>query len=103
MLNQLLMLLEATSQYARFPEWLEAFAHHRAALQQTSLSPAQQQRVHEAEGAVALLRASYLAATSSPVAGEAFPTASQPLLLLEQAPAPGPPHTPQTPPPPQAG
>src|SRR5262249_53963573 len=57
MLNQLLQLLEATSQYERFPAWLETFAQHCAALQQMLLSPAQQQRVREAEGACALLRA----------------------------------------------
>jgi len=93
MLNQLLMLLETTAQYERFPEWLEAFAHHCAALQQTSLSPAQQQRLHEAEGACVLLRASYLAASSSPVPGEACRTASQQLACLEQAVALGAPHT----------
>lgn len=93
MLNQLLLLLQATSQYARFPEWLAAFAHHCAALQQTALSPVQQQRVREAEGACALLRASYLTAIASSVAGEAFRTAAQQLACLEQAVALGTLHT----------
>jgi len=93
MLNQLLQLLEATSQYERFPAWLETFAQHLAALQQTSLSPAQQQRVREAEGACALLRASYLAATVSPVAGGAFRTAAQQLDCLQNAVRLGTPHT----------
>jgi hypothetical protein len=93
MLNQVLRLLETTGQYGRFPEWLEAFTHACAALQHTALSPALQQRVHEEEGAFALLQASYLAATSLPVGGETSNTAAQQLVCVQQAAALGTPHT----------
>jgi tetratricopeptide (TPR) repeat protein len=92
-LNQLLMLLETTHQYERFPEWIAAFDHVDAALRETTLSPAQQQRVREEEGAFALLRASYLAATASPSGGDMASVVAQQLACLEQAVALGTPHT----------
>ncbi len=85
MLNQLLILLETTHQYERFPEWLAAFDRACMALRTTSLSPAQQQRVREEEGTFALLRASYLAATALPIGGGMAGTTAQQLACVEQA------------------
>jgi len=95
MLNQLLMLLETMHQYERFPEWIVAFEHTCAALRETTLNPAQQQRVREEEGTFALLRASYLATTASPVGGGMASIASQQFACLAQAVALGTPHTQQ--------
>ena len=95
MLNQLLILLETTHQYERFPEWLAAFDHACTALRETPLSPAQQQRVREEEGTFALLRASYLATTVLPVGGSMASTTAQQLACVEQAIALGTPHTQQ--------
>jgi len=93
MLNQLLMLLETTYQYERFPEWLAAFDRASTALRATPLSPVQQQRVREEEGTFALLRASYLAATVLPIGGGMAGTTAQLLSCVEQAIALGTPHT----------
>jgi tetratricopeptide (TPR) repeat protein len=95
MLNQLLVLLETTQQYARFPEWLATFEHACTALRDTPLSPTQEQRVRAAEGTCALLRASYLAATVSPLGGSMASTTAQQLACVEQAIALGPPLTQQ--------
>ena len=95
MLNQLLILLETTHQYERFPEWLAAFDRACKALRATPLSPAQQQRVREEEGTFALLRASYLAATALPIGGGMASTTAQQLACVEQAIALGTPHTQQ--------
>ena len=95
MLNQLLILLETTHQYERFPEWLAAFDHACTALRAAPLSPAQQQRVREEEGTFALLRASYLAATTLPIGGGMAATTAQQLACVEQAIALGTPHTQQ--------
>ncbi len=92
-LNQLLLLLETTHQYERFPEWIAAFEHVCVGLRETTLSPAQQQRVREAEGAFALWQAFYLAAASSPLGGSMASTAAQQLACLAQAVALGTPHT----------
>ncbi len=94
-LNQLLVLLETTQQYARFPEWLAAFEHASTALRHTPLSPVQEQRVRTAEGSWALLRASYLAATASPLGGNMASTTAQQLACVEQAIALGTPLTQQ--------
>lgn len=85
MLNQLLILLETTHQYERFPEWLAAFDHACTTLRAAPLSPAQQQRVREEEGTFALLRASYLAATALPIGGGMASTTAQQLACVEQA------------------
>jgi tetratricopeptide (TPR) repeat protein len=95
MLNQLLILLETTHQYERFPEWLAAFDRACMALRAMPLSPAQQQRVREEEGTFALLRASYLAATALPIGGGMAGTTAQQLAWVEQAIALGTPHTQQ--------
>jgi tetratricopeptide (TPR) repeat protein len=95
MLNQLLILLETTYQYERFPEWLAAFDRASTALRATPLSPAQQQRVREEEGTLALSRASYLAATALPIGGGMAATTAQQLACVEQAIALGAPHTQQ--------
>ena len=95
MLNQLLILLETTHQYERFPEWLAAFDRACMALRAMPLSPAQQQRVREEEGTFALLRASYLAATALPIGGGMASTTAQQLACVEQAIALGTPHTQQ--------
>ena len=95
MLNQLLILLETTYQYERFPEWLAAFDRACMALRAAPLSPAQQQRVREEEGTFALLRASYLAATALPIGGDMAATTAQQLACVEQAIALGAPHTQQ--------
>lgn len=84
-LNQLLMLLDATGQYARFPAWLERFDQVCAALRHTTLAPAHHQRRREAEGVCALWRASYLAAVSSSAPGGTNSTVAQQLAYLEQA------------------
>ena len=93
LLNQLLILLETTHQYARFPEWLAAFDRVSTALRAAPLSPAQQQRVREEEGTFALLRASYLEATVLPIGGGMAGTTAQQLACVEQAITLGPPHT----------
>src|SRR5499427_3322235 len=95
MLNQLLIVLETTHQYERFPEWLAAFDRASTALRATPLSPAQQQRVREEEGTFALVRASYLAATALPVGGGMASTTAQQLSCVERAIALGTPHTQQ--------
>jgi tetratricopeptide (TPR) repeat protein len=93
MLNQLLILLETMHQYERFPEWLAAFDRACTALRTTPLSPVQQQRVREEAGTFALLRASYLAATASPIGGGMASTTAQQLACVEQAITLGTPHT----------
>jgi len=95
MLNQLLILLETTRQHERFPEWLTAFDRACTALRVAPLSPVQQQRVREEEGTFALLRASYLAATTLPIGGGMADTTAQQLACVEQAIALGTPHTQQ--------
>jgi len=95
MLNHLLILLETTHQYKRFPEWLAAFDRASTALRATPLNPAQRQRVREEEGTFALLRASYLAATALPIGGGMASTTAQQLAYVEQAIAMGTPHTQQ--------
>jgi tetratricopeptide (TPR) repeat protein len=62
-------------------------------LHTTPLSPAQQQRVREEEGAFALLRASYLAAMALPIGGGMAGTTAQQLACVEQAITLGAPHT----------
>jgi tetratricopeptide (TPR) repeat protein len=94
-LNQLLVLLETTQQYARFPEWLAAFEHTCTALRETPLSPTHEQRVRAAEGLCALSQASYLAATVAPLGGSMASTTAQQLACIEQAIALGTPLTQQ--------
>lgn len=66
-LNQLLVLLDATEQYDALPTWLATFDRLHAALETTARSAAQQQQLREEEGECALWWARYLAVAPSVV------------------------------------